>query len=54
MMNPDKYRPGYFPVSKSEHRWVEKDHIEKAPAWCSVDLRDGNQALIADRAGSDS
>ena len=23
-----------------------KDHIEKAPAWCSVDLRDGNQALI--------
>lgn len=46
MMNPDKYRPGYFPVSKSEHRWVEKDHIEKAPAWCSVDLRDGNQALI--------
>ena len=26
--------------------WVKKDHIEKAPAWCSVDLRDGNQALI--------
>ncbi len=23
-----------------------KDHIEKAPAWCSVDLRDGNQSLI--------
>ena len=24
----------------------KKDHIEKAPVWCSVDLRDGNQALI--------
>lgn len=23
-----------------------KDYIEKAPIWCSVDLRDGNQALI--------
>ncbi len=26
--------------------WAEKDHIEKAPIWCSVDLRDGNQALV--------
>lgn len=26
--------------------WAKKDHIEKAPAWCSVDLRDGNQALM--------
>lgn len=26
--------------------WAEKDYIEKAPKWCSVDLRDGNQALI--------
>ena len=26
--------------------WVQKDYIEKAPIWCSVDLRDGNQALI--------
>ena len=25
---------------------VEKDHIEKAPIWCSVDLRDGNQSLV--------
>ena len=29
-----------------EYDWVKKDHIEKAPIWCSVDLRDGNQALI--------
>ena len=46
MMNPNKYSPGYFPVSNSEYRWVKKDHPESAPAWCSVDLRDGNQALI--------
>ncbi len=26
--------------------WVKKDAIDKAPVWCSVDLRDGNQALI--------
>ena len=25
---------------------MKKSYIEKAPAWCSVDLRDGNQALI--------
>ena len=28
------------------YEWPQKDHIEKAPAWCSVDLRDGNQSLI--------
>ncbi|MBQ0059189.1 MAG: 2-isopropylmalate synthase, partial [Lachnospiraceae bacterium] len=26
--------------------WVKKDHVDKAPTWCSVDLRDGNQALV--------
>ena len=26
--------------------WAGKEYIEKAPQWCSVDLRDGNQALI--------
>ena len=26
--------------------WAKKDAIEKAPVWCSVDLRDGNQALV--------
>lgn len=26
--------------------WVKKDHMEKPPIWCSVDLRDGNQSLI--------
>ena len=29
-----------------EYDWVKKDYIDKPPIWCSVDLRDGNQALI--------
>lgn len=46
MQNFNKYKPGYFAPPTSEMRWVKKDHIDKAPIWCSVDLRDGNQALI--------
>ena len=46
MMDASKYKVGYFPVSKEYNKWVEKDHIEKAPIWCSVDLRDGNQSLV--------
>ena len=34
-----------MPVSKENRVWPSKI-IEKAPIWCSVDLRDGNQALI--------
>ncbi|MCE0522353.1 MAG: 2-isopropylmalate synthase [Methylacidiphilales bacterium] len=40
--NP-KYRP--FPAVKMTHRaWPDRT-IDRAPTWCSVDLRDGNQAL---------
>lgn len=46
MKNYDRYQVGYFPPDKPHNEWVKKDHIEKAPIWCSVDLRDGNQALI--------
>ena len=46
MMDPSKYAPGYFNAPGRPMRWVEKDRIERAPAWCSVDLRDGNQSLI--------
>lgn len=43
-MNASKYRP--FPaVPLKDRTWPEK-RITKAPVWCSVDLRDGNQALI--------
>ena len=27
-------------------RWMMKDAVDHAPIWCSVDLRDGNQALV--------
>ena len=46
MKNVDKYGINYFPVGKEYSSWAEKDHIEKAPVWCSVDLRDGNQSLV--------
>ena len=45
-MDATKYQTGYFPVDKKYTKWVEKDHIEKPPVWCSVDMRDGNQSLI--------
>lgn len=47
-MNHKKYNIGYFtpPMKAEEFQWPSKDHIERAPVWCSVDLRDGNQALI--------
>ncbi len=46
MKNYERYAPGYFPAPVKDPRWVKKDHIEKAPIWCSVDLRDGNQSLV--------
>jgi len=45
-MDAGKYGIGYFPADKKYNEWTFKDHIEKAPVWCSVDLRDGNQALV--------
>ncbi|WP_082376749.1 2-isopropylmalate synthase [Ahrensia marina] len=39
-----KYRP-YPTMDMSDRTWPSKT-IDKAPIWCSVDLRDGNQALI--------
>ena len=46
MKNSEKYKVGYYPVGEEYMKWSKKDHITEAPAWCSVDLRDGNQALI--------
>ena len=46
MMDASKYHVGYFPVDKKYNTWVEKDHVEQAPVWCSVDMRDGNQSLV--------
>lgn len=39
-----KYRP-FSPIKMQSRQWPEQV-ISKAPQWCSVDLRDGNQALI--------
>jgi len=46
MMDATKYGVGYYPPKSISYDWVKKDHIDKAPRWCSVDLRDGNQSLI--------
>ncbi|MBE7062469.1 MAG: 2-isopropylmalate synthase [Ruminococcaceae bacterium] len=46
MMNNKKYGIGYYPAPGTHRKWAEKDHIEKPPVWCSVDMRDGNQALV--------
>ncbi|MCD8148367.1 MAG: 2-isopropylmalate synthase, partial [Clostridiales bacterium] len=45
-MNCKKYEIPYFLPPDMTYDWVKKTEIEKAPIWCSVDLRDGNQALI--------
>jgi len=45
-MDVTKYSVGYYPPREITYDWVKKDRIEKAPDWCSVDLRDGNQSLV--------
>ncbi len=46
MKNASKYKKQYFEVKNAERKWAKRTSIEKPPIWCSVDLRDGNQALI--------
>ena len=46
MKNYEKYTRQFFAPPKTEMKWAQKNYIDKAPIWCSVDLRDGNQALI--------
>lgn len=46
MKNVSKYGVQYFAPENPPMRWAKRDHVEKAPVWCSVDLRDGNQALV--------
>ena len=45
-MNYHKYKRMYAPIPLQNREWCDKV-IEKAPIWCSVDLRDGNQALYS-------
>lgn len=46
MRNFEKYERSYFMPPVDCYDWVKKDYIDHPPIWCSVDLRDGNQALI--------
>ncbi len=46
MKNSKKYVKQYFNPQGVTMDWTKKTAIEKPPVWCSVDLRDGNQALI--------
>lgn len=46
MKNYDKYTRGYFMPPVVDMSWTKKEYVDKAPIWCSVDLRDGNQSLI--------
>lgn len=46
MKNFTKYQKQYILPPTECKNWARKDCVEKAPVWCSVDLRDGNQSLI--------
>ena len=46
MMNYKKYQRQYYMPPAGYTDWVNKESVEHAPVWCSVDLRDGNQALV--------
>lgn len=45
MFSHEKYEKKFYLPPVISYDWVKKESIEKAPVWCSVDLRDGNQAL---------
>lgn len=46
MMNYKKYTRQYFMPPVESLNWAKKEYVDHAPIWCSVDLRDGNQALV--------
>ncbi len=46
MKNTEKYTTLFHMPPEDCYDWVKKSKIERAPVWCSVDLRDGNQALV--------
>ena len=46
MKHYENYERAYFMPPECTYDWVKKEYLTKAPIWCSVDLRDGNQALV--------
>ena len=50
----EKYSRQYFMPPEPCMEWTKKEYVDKAPVWCSVDLRDGNQSLIIDEPGGEA
>ncbi len=46
MIFENKYKKQYFTPKGVTSDWTKKDALDRPPIWCSVDLRDGNQALL--------
>ena len=46
MFDYKQYQRNYFMPPQECLAWARKEYVDKAPVWCSVDLRDGNQALV--------
>ena len=46
MKESNKYTRQFFMPPTENYDWTKKSYVSKPPIWCSVDLRDGNQALI--------
>ena len=46
MFDYKQYKRNYFMPPEPCMDWAKKEYVDKAPIWCSVDLRAGNQALI--------
>ncbi len=46
MFDYTQYQRNYFMPPEECLDWAKKEYVDHAPVWCSVDLRDGNQALI--------
>ena len=46
MIHQNKYEKQYFAPQGVTMDWTKRDALEHPPVWCSVDLRDGNQALV--------
>ena len=53
MMNPSKYQRQYFMPPVKCMKWAEKEYVDKAPVWCSVDLRDGGTG-DSDESGTEN
>ena len=46
MQHAEKYTRQFFEIADAPMDWAKKSYVDHAPKWCSVDLRDGNQALV--------